>query len=64
MWGTTTASSSFLQALRKKIADGALAKEAEDEWVAEKINNGEALDGLFPMNKQWRARYEAEQSEA
>lgn len=50
--------------IAEKIADGALAKEAEDEWVAEKINNGEALDGLFPMNKQWRARYEAEQSEA
>lgn len=46
----------------EKIADGALAKEAEDEWVAKKISSGESLDGLFPMNAQWRARYEADQA--
>lgn len=34
--------------------------EAEDAWVAAQVAAGEAVDGLFPMNAEWRARYERE----
>ncbi|WEK13696.1 MAG: fumarylacetoacetate hydrolase family protein [Candidatus Microbacterium phytovorans] len=47
-------------ALAAEIADAALAREDEDAWVAARIAEGHPLDGLFPMNDVWRARYEAE----
>lgn len=36
------------------------AHEREEEWVAEQVAGGAAVDGLFPMNAEWRARYERE----
>ncbi|HEU4465798.1 MAG TPA: fumarylacetoacetate hydrolase family protein [Agromyces sp.] len=36
------------------------AQEREEEWVAEQVAGGAAVDGLFPMNAEWRARYERE----
>ena len=41
-----------------EVAEEALAQEREDAWVARRVAEGEALDGLFPMNADWRARYE------
>ncbi len=46
-------------ALVAEVADAALAQEDEERWVAEQVAAGHALDGLFPMDAQWRARYEA-----
>lgn len=46
--------------LAQEVADAALAKEAEDEWVVEQVKQGHSVDGLFPMNAQWRERFEAE----
>ncbi|GGK75865.1 hypothetical protein [Mangrovihabitans endophyticus] len=34
--------------------------EGRDAWIAARVAEGEALDGLFPMNEAWRACYEAE----
>lgn len=34
-------------------------QEREDAWVAEQVSRGESVDGLFPMNADWRSRYEA-----
>lgn len=48
-------------ALVEQVVDAVLAKEAEDAWVAERVSEGEPIEGLFPMNKQWRQRYEAAQ---
>ncbi|MFI2228636.1 fumarylacetoacetate hydrolase family protein [Nocardia testacea] len=45
-------------ALAGEVADAALAQEAEDAWVAEQVAAGHPVDGLFPMNAEWRARYE------
>lgn len=45
-------------ALADEIADAALAQEAEDAWIAEQVAAGHPVDGLFPMNAEWRARYE------
>ncbi|MGQ1838704.1 fumarylacetoacetate hydrolase family protein [Kocuria turfanensis] len=46
-------------ALVEEVVDAALAQEAEDAWIAEQVVAGEPVDGLFPMNAGWRARYEA-----
>src|SRR5690606_4722057 len=46
-------------ALAEEVADAALAQEDEDAWIAEQVAAGHPVDGLFPMNAEWRARYEA-----
>ncbi|MFB6673112.1 hypothetical protein ACFCWG_12115 [Streptomyces sp. NPDC056390] len=45
-----------------EIADAAIAQEEEDGWIARKVAEGHPVDGLFPMNAEWRSRYEAERS--
>ena len=45
-------------ALADEVADAALAQEEEDAWVAERVAEGHPVDGLFPMNAEWRAKYE------
>jgi 5-oxopent-3-ene-1,2,5-tricarboxylate decarboxylase / 2-hydroxyhepta-2,4-diene-1,7-dioate isomerase len=42
------------------VAREAAAQEAEDTWVAAQVATGASVDGLFPMNAEWRARYEAD----
>ncbi|WP_280193858.1 fumarylacetoacetate hydrolase family protein [Nocardia farcinica] len=44
--------------IAEEVVDAALAQETEDAWVAEQVAAGHPVDGLFPMNAQWRARYE------
>lgn len=46
-------------ALADEVADAALAQEEEDAWIAEQVAAGHPVDGLFPMNDEWKARYEA-----
>ena len=43
----------------EQVADDAIAQEAEDTWVAEQVAAGHPVDGLFPLNAEWRAKYEA-----
>lgn len=43
-----------------EIIDDVLAKEYTDTWVAARVAEGHPLDGLFPMNDQWKARYQAD----
>jgi regulator of RNase E activity RraA len=47
-------------ALAEAVADAALSQEAADGWIAERVKEGHALEGLFPMNDRWRARYDGE----
>ena len=47
-------------ALAESVADDALEAEEADAWIAEQVRAGHAIDGLFPMNAEWRARFEAE----
>jgi len=49
-------------ALAEEVADAALAQEEEDAWIAARVAEGHSVDGLFPMNAQWRARYEADRA--
>ncbi|MBO0595863.1 fumarylacetoacetate hydrolase family protein [Nesterenkonia sp. E16_7] len=51
-------------AIAAEVAQAALVKETEDAWVAEQVRAGHPVDGLFPMNSTWRARYEMEQGRA
>ncbi|HEY5223638.1 MAG TPA: fumarylacetoacetate hydrolase family protein [Microbacteriaceae bacterium] len=44
-------------AIAAEVIDEANAKEHEDAWVAEQVAAGAAVDGLFPMNAEWKARY-------
>lgn len=46
-------------ALAEEVADAALAQETEDAWIAEQVAAGHPVDGLFPLNAEWRARFEA-----
>ena len=41
-----------------EVADAALAQEDEDGWIAAQVQAGHPVRGLFPMNAEWRARYE------
>lgn len=45
--------------IAEEAVDAALVQEEEDAWVAEQVRAGHPVDGLFPMNADWRARYEA-----
>ncbi|MEI4271205.1 fumarylacetoacetate hydrolase family protein [Klenkia sp. LSe6-5] len=47
-------------ALAEEVADATLAQEEQDAWIAERVAEGHPVDGLFPMNAEWRARYEAD----
>lgn len=51
-------------AIAAEVAVEAAAQEREDAWVAEQVAAGASVDGLFPMNAEWRAKYEAERAEA
>jgi len=49
-------------ALVEEVVDAALAQEEEDAWIAQRVAEGHPVDGLFPMNAEWRARYEADRA--
>jgi len=49
-------------ALVGEVVDAALAQEQEDAWIAGQVACGHPLAGLFPMNAEWRARFESEKS--
>lgn len=48
--------------LAEEVANDAAAQEREEAWVAQRVAEGHPIDGLFPMNAGWRARYESETS--
>ena len=49
--------------LLAEVAAEAAAQEDADAWVAEQVAGGAPVDGLFPMNAEWRAKYEAARAE-
>jgi 5-oxopent-3-ene-1,2,5-tricarboxylate decarboxylase/2-hydroxyhepta-2,4-diene-1,7-dioate isomerase len=44
--------------LAHEVAVAAQAQEHEDSWVADRVRAGEPVRDVFPMNDEWRARYE------
>ncbi|MCM3612908.1 fumarylacetoacetate hydrolase family protein [Microbacterium enclense] len=49
-------------ALADEVADAALAQEEEDAWIAGQVASGHPIEGLFPMNAEWRARFDSERN--
>lgn len=45
-------------ALAEELADDSIAQEREEVFIAEMVEQGHSVDGLYPMNAEWRTRYE------
>ncbi|MET0977069.1 MAG: fumarylacetoacetate hydrolase family protein [Leifsonia sp.] len=45
-------------AIAAEVADAAIVQEREERFVAEQVGLGASIDGLYPMNAEWRTRYE------
>ena len=37
-----------------------VVQEAEEAWIAARVAEGASVDGLYPLDATWRARYERE----
>ncbi|MGH1548392.1 fumarylacetoacetate hydrolase family protein [Leifsonia poae] len=46
-------------ALVEEVVDAAIEQEREEEYIAEQVAAGHPVDGLFPMNAEWKERYRA-----
>lgn len=49
--------------LVREVVEAALAQEEEDAWIAARVAEGHPIEGLFPLDATWRARYEAERTQ-
>ncbi|WP_309814231.1 fumarylacetoacetate hydrolase family protein [Pseudarthrobacter sulfonivorans] len=45
-------------ALADELADDSIAQEREEVFIAEMVEQGHSVDGLYPLNATWRAKYE------
>ncbi|MHA7179044.1 fumarylacetoacetate hydrolase family protein [Arthrobacter sp. MDB2-24] len=50
-------------ALAEELADDSLAQEHEEVFIADMIREGHGVEGLYPMNAAWRARYEEQKTD-
>ncbi|QNE14539.1 fumarylacetoacetate hydrolase family protein [Pseudarthrobacter sp. NBSH8] len=46
-------------ALAGELADDSISQEREETFIAEMVAQGHSVDGLYPLNTEWRLRYEA-----
>ena len=44
--------------IAREVVDAALAKEHEDAWVAERVAEGNPVDGLFPPTGEWKEKFQ------
>jgi 2-keto-4-pentenoate hydratase/2-oxohepta-3-ene-1,7-dioic acid hydratase in catechol pathway/regulator of RNase E activity RraA len=45
-------------ALAEELADDSIAQEREEAFIAEMVRQGHSVDGLYPLNSEWRAKYD------
>jgi 5-oxopent-3-ene-1,2,5-tricarboxylate decarboxylase / 2-hydroxyhepta-2,4-diene-1,7-dioate isomerase len=45
-------------ALAEEVANDSLVQEREEAFIAEMVQQGHSVDGLYPLNAEWRAKYE------
>jgi 2-keto-4-pentenoate hydratase/2-oxohepta-3-ene-1,7-dioic acid hydratase in catechol pathway/regulator of RNase E activity RraA len=45
-------------ALAEEVADDSLVQEREESFITEMVSQGYSVDGLYPMNADWRTKYE------
>ncbi|HEY3683921.1 MAG TPA: fumarylacetoacetate hydrolase family protein [Streptosporangiaceae bacterium] len=46
--------------LVEEVAAAAVEQEREEGYISARVAGGASVDGLYPMNAEWRKRYEAE----
>ena len=51
-------------ALVEEVVAEAEVQEEQEAFIARMVDEGHPVDGLFPMNTEWKARFEAERSGA
>lgn len=44
--------------IAEAVAGGAVQQEDEEAFIAEQVATGHAIDGLYPLQGEWRARYD------
>ncbi|QOT17206.1 fumarylacetoacetate hydrolase family protein [Paenarthrobacter sp. YJN-5] len=44
-------------AITEELVDDCIAQEKEEVFIFEMVKQGNSVDGLYPMNKEWQARY-------
>jgi 5-oxopent-3-ene-1,2,5-tricarboxylate decarboxylase / 2-hydroxyhepta-2,4-diene-1,7-dioate isomerase len=44
-------------AIAEELVDDCIQQEKEEVFIFEMVKQGNSVDGLYPMNAQWRARY-------
>lgn len=42
-----------------ELVSASLEQEDEERFIADQVRSGASIDGLYPLNAEWRARYEA-----
>ena len=52
------------QALLDHVLTEGPEQERMEAWIVNEVNNGASLPGLYPMNAETKARYEAEKSKS
>ncbi|MFC9333988.1 fumarylacetoacetate hydrolase family protein [Arthrobacter sp. NPDC057009] len=45
-------------AIAEEVADDSLAQEREEVFIAEMVEQGHSVDGLYPLNAEWRTKFE------
>ena len=45
--------------LAREVATDAKEQERQEEFIAERVADGESIDGLYPLGPKWRPAYEA-----
>lgn len=45
-------------AMAEEVADDSVAQEREEVFIAEMVQQGHSVDGLYPLNAEWRLKYE------
>ncbi|MBU8868106.1 fumarylacetoacetate hydrolase family protein [Paenarthrobacter sp. MMS21-TAE1-1] len=43
--------------LAEELADDCIQQEKEETFIFQKVKEGNSVDGLYPMNKEWQARF-------
>ncbi|MDI2034921.1 fumarylacetoacetate hydrolase family protein [Paenarthrobacter nitroguajacolicus] len=44
-------------AIAEELVDDCIAQEKEEVFIFQMVQEGNSVDGLYPMNKDWQARY-------
>jgi regulator of RNase E activity RraA len=46
------------RALAAEVAREALLQEEEERFIVEQVDDGAAIDGLYPLGDTWREQFE------